>query len=184
MLAEIKHVQAPVAAACEDRQRQRLRNRQHRADQFHSPAAFQVNGCRVEINKGPGKIMDHRFCRRHDRPGQKRSARRRPHRRHARWHRPEQIRKGNPRPLLSTPESAKAISPPWPPAWPRAGMRPFAAIYSTFLQRAFDQVWQEVALNHLPVASAWIAPVSSATTAPSITASWTRPSSARCPASS
>jgi 1-deoxy-D-xylulose-5-phosphate synthase len=33
----------------------------------------------------------------------------------------------------------------------KAGMRPFAAIYSTFLPRAFDQVWQEVALNHLPV---------------------------------
>jgi 1-deoxy-D-xylulose-5-phosphate synthase len=33
----------------------------------------------------------------------------------------------------------------------KAGMRPFAAIYSTFLQRAFDQVWQEVALNNLPV---------------------------------
>jgi 1-deoxy-D-xylulose-5-phosphate synthase len=30
-------------------------------------------------------------------------------------------------------------------------MRPFAAIYSTFIQRAFDQVWQEVALNRLPV---------------------------------
>src|SRR5207248_1445558 len=33
----------------------------------------------------------------------------------------------------------------------KAGMRPFAAIYSTFIQRAFDQVWQEVALNHQPV---------------------------------
>jgi 1-deoxy-D-xylulose-5-phosphate synthase len=33
----------------------------------------------------------------------------------------------------------------------KAGLRPVAAIYSTFLQRAFDQVWQEVALNHLPV---------------------------------
>jgi 1-deoxy-D-xylulose-5-phosphate synthase len=33
----------------------------------------------------------------------------------------------------------------------KAGMRPFAAIYSTFLQRAYDQIWQEVALNHLPV---------------------------------
>ena len=30
-------------------------------------------------------------------------------------------------------------------------MRPFAAIYSTFVQRAFDQVWQEVVLNQLPV---------------------------------
>lgn len=33
----------------------------------------------------------------------------------------------------------------------RAGMRPVAAIYSTFLQRAFDQVWQEVVLQGLPV---------------------------------
>src|SRR5207237_6991024 len=33
----------------------------------------------------------------------------------------------------------------------KAGLRPFAAIYSTFMQRAFDQVWQEVVLNALPV---------------------------------
>lgn len=33
----------------------------------------------------------------------------------------------------------------------KAGMRPVAAIYSTFLQRAFDQVWQEVVLQGLPV---------------------------------
>src|SRR5213078_2952150 len=33
----------------------------------------------------------------------------------------------------------------------KSGLRPFAAIYSTFMQRAFDQVWQEVVLNGLPV---------------------------------
>ncbi|MDP6540774.1 MAG: 1-deoxy-D-xylulose-5-phosphate synthase [Planctomycetota bacterium] len=33
----------------------------------------------------------------------------------------------------------------------RAGMRPVAAIYSTFLQRGYDQVFQEVALQGLPV---------------------------------
>ena len=33
----------------------------------------------------------------------------------------------------------------------RAGLRPVAAIYSTFLQRAFDQVFQEVSLQGLPV---------------------------------
>lgn len=33
----------------------------------------------------------------------------------------------------------------------KAGMRPIAAIYSTFLQRAFDQIFQEVALQGLPV---------------------------------
>jgi 1-deoxy-D-xylulose-5-phosphate synthase len=33
----------------------------------------------------------------------------------------------------------------------RSGLRPLAAIYSTFLQRAFDQVFQEVVLQQLPV---------------------------------
>jgi 1-deoxy-D-xylulose-5-phosphate synthase len=33
----------------------------------------------------------------------------------------------------------------------KAGLRPFAAIYSTFLQRGFDQIFQEVALQGLPV---------------------------------
>ncbi|MBM3978631.1 MAG: 1-deoxy-D-xylulose-5-phosphate synthase, partial [Planctomycetes bacterium] len=33
----------------------------------------------------------------------------------------------------------------------KAGLRPVAAIYSTFLQRAYDQVFQEVALQDLPV---------------------------------
>lgn len=33
----------------------------------------------------------------------------------------------------------------------KAGMRPITAIYSTFLQRAFDQLFQEVALQNVPV---------------------------------
>ncbi|OQZ05975.1 MAG: hypothetical protein B6D36_07420, partial [Planctomycetes bacterium UTPLA1] len=33
----------------------------------------------------------------------------------------------------------------------KAGMRPVTAIYSTFLQRAFDQIFQEVVLQGLPV---------------------------------
>ncbi len=32
-----------------------------------------------------------------------------------------------------------------------AGMKPVAAIYSTFLQRGYDQVWQEVVVQDLPV---------------------------------
>ncbi|NPC90521.1 1-deoxy-D-xylulose-5-phosphate synthase, partial [Gluconacetobacter entanii] len=31
------------------------------------------------------------------------------------------------------------------------GMRPFCAIYSTFLQRAYDQVMHDVVLQNLPV---------------------------------
>jgi 1-deoxy-D-xylulose-5-phosphate synthase len=33
----------------------------------------------------------------------------------------------------------------------KAGMRPIADIYSTFLQRSYDQIFQEVALQNLPV---------------------------------
>lgn len=33
----------------------------------------------------------------------------------------------------------------------KTGLKPVAAIYSTFIQRAFDQIWQEVILNRLPV---------------------------------
>ena len=33
----------------------------------------------------------------------------------------------------------------------KAGLRPIVTIYSTFLQRAFDQIFQEVALQNLPV---------------------------------
>src|SRR5260370_34665603 len=33
----------------------------------------------------------------------------------------------------------------------KSGLRPFAAVYSTFTQRAFDQIWQEIILNRQPV---------------------------------
>lgn len=36
----------------------------------------------------------------------------------------------------------------------KAGLRPVAAIYSTFLQRGYDQIFQEVALQDLPVVMA------------------------------
>ncbi len=38
-----------------------------------------------------------------------------------------------------------------PPVWPRAGFRPVCAIYSTFLQRAFDPIVHDVCLQKLPV---------------------------------
>ena len=36
----------------------------------------------------------------------------------------------------------------------KAGLRPIVDIYSTFMQRAYDQIFQEVALQNLPVAAA------------------------------
>ena len=45
-------------------------------------------------------------------------------------------------------------------AWPREGFKPFLAIYSTFMQRAYDMIIHDMALQNLPVASAWTAAAS------------------------
>ncbi len=54
-------------------------------------------------------------------------------------------------------------------------MRPVVAIYSTFLQRAYDQIIHDVALQNLPVgsrstAAAWSAKTARRITAPSTSA--------------
>ena len=51
----------------------------------------------------------------------------------------------------STSASANRTPSPSPPGLAKAGMRPIVDIYSTFLQRSFDQIFQEVALQNLPV---------------------------------
>ena len=69
----------------------------------------------------------------------------------------------------------------WPPAWRSPGYRPICAIYSTFLQRAYDQLFQEVALQKRAGA---VLPRSrrrsSAPTARRTTASSTSPTCAAC----
>jgi 1-deoxy-D-xylulose-5-phosphate synthase len=116
---------------------------------FHSPAAFQVNGCRVEM-KTRGRSFTTAFS--------------------------DAITD-----LLERDESVVACTAAMPDGtgltgamsrfpnrvWDtgiceshamdmmagiaRTGRKPFFAVYSTFLQRAFDQAFQEVALQGLPV---------------------------------
>jgi 1-deoxy-D-xylulose-5-phosphate synthase len=61
------------------------------------------------------------------------------------------------------------------------GYKPFCAIYSTFLQRAYDQVVHDVALQKLPVRFALDRAGSSVPTAPRTPAPSTSPISAACP---
>ena len=63
------------------------------------------------------------------------------------------------------------------------GYRPFCAIYSTFLQRAYDQVVHDVAIQNLPVRFAWTGPGWSAPTAPPTPAASTSLICAPCPIS-
>ena len=60
------------------------------------------------------------------------------------------------------------------------GARPVAAIYSTFLQRAYDQLVHDVCLQQPRSCSRWTAPGWSATTARRTTACSTSPTCAAC----
>jgi 1-deoxy-D-xylulose-5-phosphate synthase len=119
-------------------------------DKFHSPSAFQIEAGKVTVKPGAGKSWTHAFAdaviemaRENDRVVALTAAM------------PDgtglsKFQKVFPDRYFdcgiaesSTVDIAAGMA--------RAGLRPVVAIYSTFLQRAFDQVFQEVALQGLPV---------------------------------
>jgi 1-deoxy-D-xylulose-5-phosphate synthase len=150
MLAEIKHVNAPVLLHVKTVKGNGYEITCNEPTKFHSPAAFEVNGCRVEINKSSGKSWTTAFA-----------------------DAMIALAKSDPRVVALTaampdgtglskfekeiPERfydtgiCESHLVAMSAGMCKSGMRPFAAIYSTFLQRAFDQVWQEVVLNGQPV---------------------------------
>jgi 1-deoxy-D-xylulose-5-phosphate synthase len=150
MLAELKHVKSPVLLHVKTVKGQGYEVAASEPTKFHSPAAFSVNGCRVEITKATGKSWTNAYA-----------------------DAMIALAKKDPRVVALTaamPDGTglskfeKEIPGRYydtgiceghltamAAGMCKAGMRPFAAIYSTFIQRAFDQAWQEVALNGLPV---------------------------------
>jgi 1-deoxy-D-xylulose-5-phosphate synthase len=150
MLAELKHVQAPLLLHVKTVKGQGYEIAASEPTKFHSPAAFQVNGCRVELKSGSGKSWTNAFAdamialatndkrvialtaAMPDGTGLSKFEKVHPDR---------YIDTGICESHLTAMAAGMA----------KSGLRPFAAIYSTFIQRAFDQVWQEVVLNNLPV---------------------------------
>src|SRR5687767_1568484 len=150
MLAEIKHVQAPVLLHVKTVKGQGYEVTASEPTKMHSPAAFKMNGCRVEISKGEGKSWTTAFA-----------------------DAMIELAKVDSRVIALTaamPDGTglSKFEKDFPDRYydtgiceshltgmaagmAKAGMRPVAAIYSTFIQRAFDQVWQEVVLNRQPV---------------------------------
>jgi 1-deoxy-D-xylulose-5-phosphate synthase len=156
-LSELKHVDKPVLLHVKTRKGQGYEIAAAEPTKFHSPAAFSVqgnplvqNGCRVEIAKS-GRSWTTAFA-----------------------DAMIELAKSDPRvyALTAAMPDGTGLSK-FEQAIPqryidtgiceshltamaagiaKSGQRPFAAIYSTFMQRAFDQVWQEVVLNNLPVA--------------------------------
>ena len=149
-LAEIKDCHAPILLhvrtikghghefACSD------------PTKFHSPAAFRVEGCRVEITKSSGKSWTTAFA-----------------------DAMIDLAASDPRVIALTAAMPDGTGlSKFEKAYPdryvdtgiceshlaamaagmcKSGLRPFAAVYSTFTQRAYDQIWQEITLNRQPV---------------------------------
>jgi 1-deoxy-D-xylulose-5-phosphate synthase len=149
-LAEIKHVHTPILLHVKT-----VKGHGHEVafsdpTKFHSPAAFRMEGCRVEITKSTGKSWTAAFsdamidlansdsrvvamtAAMPDGTGLSKFEKTHPDR---------YIDTGICESHLAAMAAGMA----------KSGLRPFAAVYSTFTQRAFDQIWQEIILNRQPV---------------------------------
>lgn len=155
-LSEIKHVDKPVLLHVKTRKGHGYEVTTNEPTKFHSPSAFNViggivqNGCRVEMAEKNGKSWTTAFAdamialadkdsrvmaltaAMPDGTGLSKFEKKHPTRYHD---------TGICESHLMGMSAGMA----------KAGLRPFTAVYSTFTQRAFDQIWQEVVLNHQPV---------------------------------
>lgn len=148
-LAETKHVDRPVLLHVKTRKGEGYEVCLNEPTKMHSPAAFTINGCRVE-HKPSGRNWTTAFS--------------------------EALQK-----IAKDDKNVFALTAAMPDgtglskfalALPdqyldtgiceghlvamaagmnKAGLKPIAAVYSTFIQRAMDQIWQEVVLNGLKV---------------------------------
>ncbi|MDB5356578.1 MAG: dxs [Phycisphaerales bacterium] len=149
-LAEIKHVQHPVILHVKTVKGKGYDHAISEPTKFHSPAAFRVEGCRVEINKGVGKSWTTAFAdamidlANHDSRVVALTAAM-----------PDgtglsKYEKSHPERFFDTGICESHLAG-MAAGMCKAGLRPFAAVYSTFTQRCYDQIWQEVVLNKQPV---------------------------------
>ncbi|CAN5414249.1 1-deoxy-D-xylulose-5-phosphate synthase [soil metagenome] len=149
-LSEIKHVDKPVLLHVKTVKGQGYEVTASEPTKMHSPAAFTVNGCRVEVRKSSGKSWTTAYA-----------------------DAMIELAKADSRVVALTaamPDGTglSKFETVFPDRYidtgiceshltamaagmAKSGQRPFAAVYSTFIQRGFDQIWQEVALNKLPV---------------------------------
>ena len=150
-LAEIKHHQSPVLLHVRTTKGKGYDVCCNEPTKFHSPPAFRVEGCRVEVNKSSGKSWTNAFAdamielaNKDSRVIAMTAAM------------PDgtglsKFEKVHPERYIDTGICESHLMG-MAAGLCKSGLRPFAAVYATFTQRAFDQYWQEVVLNRQPVA--------------------------------
>jgi len=149
-LAEIKHVNRPVLLHVKTVKGHGFETATSEPTRFHSPAGFQVNGCRLELNPSTGRSWTTAFA-----DAMIEIARQDPRVVALTAAMPDgtglsKFEKEFPTRYYDTGICESHLTA-MAAGMAKRGLRPVAAIYSTFIQRAFDQVWQEVSLNDVPV---------------------------------
>jgi 1-deoxy-D-xylulose-5-phosphate synthase len=157
-LAEIKHVDCPVVLHVKTTKGKGFEAAMTEPTRLHSPGAFSVEGgegpelvgCRIEINRAAGKSWTTAFAdaaiavaKEHENVVALTAAM------------PDgtglsKFEKAIPGRYFDT-GICESHLVDMAAGMAKTGIRPVAAIYSTFVQRAYDQIWQEVILNNLPV---------------------------------
>src|SRR6267142_5986986 len=149
MLREVKEIERPVLLHVKTIKGKGFDFASQDPTTFHSPSPFRVNGCRVEIGSD-GRSFTAAYA-----------------------DAMIDLMKRDPKIVAVTAGMADGtglnkVIPQFPDrafdvgiaeshaidmcaGMAKTGLRPFAAIYSTFMQRAFDQAFQEVSLQGLPV---------------------------------
>ena len=121
------------------------------ADKYHGVNKFDVvTGEQAKAAIGNAPSYTGVFARTPDRRGAEAIRICRDHGRHAIGHRAGQVRRGFPDRAFDV-GIAEQHAVTFAAGLATQGMKPFCAIYSTFLQRAYDQVVHDVAMQNLPV---------------------------------
>ena len=155
-LSEIKHVDHPILLHVKTKKGHGYEVTTAEPTKFHSPAAFSVagglvhNGCRVEMKSSIGKSWTTAFA-----DAMVAAADGNPKVFGITAAMPDgtglsKFEKAHPTRYIDTGICESHLTA-MAAGMAKSGLRPVAAIYSTFTQRAFDQIWQEVILNHVPV---------------------------------
>jgi len=121
------------------------------ADKYHGVVKFDVATGAQAKSKPAAPRLYQGVCRGADQRGEEGRQDRRHHRRDAVRNRPRSLRQGISQPLASTVGIAEQHGVTFAAGLATEGLKPFATIYSTFLQRAYDQVVHDVAIQQLPV---------------------------------
>jgi 1-deoxy-D-xylulose-5-phosphate synthase len=156
-LSEIRHVDRPILLHVKTKKGHGYEVTTNEPTRFHSPAAFNVlgdglvqNGCRVEMKTSTGKSWTTAFAdamiavaRKDNRVYGLTAAM------------PDgtgmsKFEKAYPARYVDTGICESHLTA-MAAGMAKSGLKPVCAVYSTFVQRAFDQIWQEIVLNHMPV---------------------------------